>query len=157
MQSPTGDSRARHRSLQACRNSPSAPQSKLYWHPRCADMTHYSTGFRTLAMLAGLVVAVAAWAQDRAPQTTEGSRDVPAATEHASDPEPHSRADNQEPGRNVWSTPLSGIAGTLGLTALFEGTGMNESVAAALSGALLAIVIVALALVVWQLDRKSVV
>lgn len=117
-------------------------------------MTPYSIGSRTFAMLAGLLLALAVWAQDGATRPAEGPRDAPATTGQAANPEPQSRADNREPGRNVWSTPLSGIAGTLGLTALFEGMGMNESVAAALSGALLAIVIVALALVVWQFVRR---
>lgn len=69
-------------------------------------------------------------------------------------PEPQSAGDKDDPGRNVWSTPLSGWASALGLTALFAGLGLNDSVAAAVGGVALVLPLLLVAFFGWQFVRR---
>ena len=91
-------------------------------------------------------------ATDRAQQD-----EPPAPTEPgtaARNPEPQAPADTRDPGRNVWSTPLSGFAAALGLSGWLARLGLNESVAAAVAGVLLVLPLIVAAFFAWQFVRR---
>jgi hypothetical protein len=93
-------------------------------------------------------------ATDRAQQQGDASTAADNPDNAARNPEPQTPADTHDPGRNVWSTPLSGIAGALGLTGLIARMGLNESVASAMAGVVLVLLLVAAALAAWQFVRR---
>jgi hypothetical protein len=88
------------------------------------------------------------------PMPSDPGVDRPRNPSEAQTPQPQTPSDIRDPGRNVWSTPLSGIASALGISGLLSGMGLNESVSAAVAGVALILVLIVAAFFAWQFVRR---
>jgi hypothetical protein len=96
------------------------------------------------------------FAQDPGRPAPAPSNDAAAGTAGPAQqaPQPQSPTDRNDPGRNVWSSPLAGFATAIGVTGLVSKLGLNESVASAVGGVLLVLPLIVAAFLAWQYVRR---